>query len=319
MPWIVGGAIVGGAVLSSMSASNAADKQQEGTDKAIAATQQASNTARADLAPYRQAGSAALSRLQSLLGIGGPGVDDPKLQAIKDDLIAKADASHNQQFGMSIFDSRSGLAIPENRAKFDREIQDQAKQIYTAQNGGADAGPSGTSGDLLRKFQSSDLAADPVYNSGLQFGLDEGTKAIERRASAGGGYDSGATLKGLTRYANDYGSTKAADSRARFVEDQNLQFGKLSGVAGMGSGATTVGVGAGTSAGSNLAALQTGQGNANAAASIAGGNAFAGGANSIANYYAQQQMLQQLQGGGARSLAPNPAMTGAGDIGATTG
>lgn len=241
-------------------------------------------------------------------------MDDPKFAAIKDQLISQANDAHQKQFGMGIFDSRSGLAIPEERAKFDRQIQDQATQQYKAQYGDTAGAPG--SGDLLRKFQSSDLAADPVYNSGLQFGLNEGTKAIERRQSARGGYDSGAALKELTRFGNDYGSTKAADSRARFVEDQNLQFGKLSGVAGMGSGATTVGVGAGTSAGSNLAALQSGQGNANAAATIAGGNAFAGGANSIANYYAQQQMLQQLQGGGARTLAPNHSLTGASDLGA---
>lgn len=325
MPWIVGGAIVGGAALSAASASSAADKQSAATDKAIAATQQAASTARADLAPYRQAGAAALSRLQKLMGIGGPGVDDPKLQQIKSDLIAKADAAHQQKFGMGIFDPRSGLAIPEERAKFDQNIHNQAQQIYSDQNGGAGASPSGTEGDLLRKFQTSDLAADPVYNSGLQFGLDEGTKAIERRAAAGGSYDSGGTLKALTRYANDYASTKGADAYSRFTNDQNNIYGRLSGIAGMGSGATTVGVQAGGNAASNLAALQSGQGNANAAASIAQGNAFSGGANNFANIYGQNNAmnnyfdrLQQLQGGGARTLTPNNNLTGAGDIGAST-
>jgi hypothetical protein len=314
MPWIIGGALLGGAGISALSADNAASKQQAGTDKAIAATQQGASQARADLAPYRQAGTAALSRLQALMGIGGPGVDDPKLAAIKNQLTQQADQAHQQQFGMSIFDPRSGLSAPGGRDRFDQQINDQATQQYQQQYGGA-AQPAG-GGDLLRKFSTSDLNADPVYQSGLQFGLGEGVKGIERRAAAGGGYDSGQTLKALTRFGNDYGSTKAADAYSRFTNDQNNIYGRLSGVAGMGTGATNVGVGAGTNAAGNLASLQSGQGNAAGAASIAQGNAFSSGINQFANLYGQNQMLQQLQGGGARTLAPNHSLTGASDLGA---
>lgn len=160
---------------------------------------------------------------------------------------------------------------------------------------------SSAASPLLRTFNSTDLANDPVYNSGLQFGMDEGTKALERHAAATGSYDSGAGAKAIARFANDYGSTKAADSRSRFVEDQNNAFGKLSSIAGMGQGSTNVGVSAGANNASNISSLISGQGNANAASSIAAGNAVAGGANSVGNYYQQQQLLQQLSGGGQRT------------------
>lgn len=93
-------------------------------------------------------------------------------------------------------------------------------------------------GSLLRKFSQDDLENDVVYNTGLQFGLDEGNKALERRAAAYGGYDSGATLKALTRYANDYGTTKAEGAYNRFMDDKNTTYGFLSGQQGVGLSAT---------------------------------------------------------------------------------
>lgn len=327
MPWVIGGAVLGGALLSSNSASNAADQQAAGTDKALASQNQQFNTSREDLAPYRSAGTAALTRLQALLGIG-PSADTNPHSPLSEGQVSNL---YQHYFGRAPSQSETAwqLANTPTAADFENNIGGNSEYQARVQSGQAPtarmydpnapvqaSGP--TDSPLLRSFSSSDLNADPVYNSGLQFGLDEGTKALERHAAATGSYDSGAGAKAIARFANDYGSTKAADSRARFVEDQNNTFGKLSGISGMGSGATTVGVNAGSANASNLASLYTGQGNANAAASIAGGNAFSGGANSIANYVSQQQLLQQLQGGGARTLKPDASMTGAGDIGATS-
>lgn len=56
-------------------------------------------------------------------------------------------------------------------------------------------------------------AADNAFDtyrgsSGYQFRLGEGTKAINTNAYATGMGDSGATLKALTRYGQDYGSNE---------------------------------------------------------------------------------------------------------------
>jgi hypothetical protein len=255
MPWswaVPAAASIGGALIGADAAGSAADIQARATGQAVDETRRQYDTTRSDLAPYREAGTAALSRLRSLLNL--------------------------------------------------------------------DSGDTSSS-PLLRKFTSADLASDVPYNAGLQFGLDEGRKAIERRAAAPGGtgYDSGATLKALTRFGTDYGTTKAEGAYGRFIGNQGDIYGRLAGVAGMGQGATNVGVGAGMNASSNLASLYSGQGNAAGAARIAQGNAIGGGISGAGNYYGQYNMLQQLMGGGGRALTSDPNLVGASDVGRYTG
>lgn len=281
---------VGGALIGASAADKAANKQAAGTEKAVAETSRQFDQSRADLAPYRKAGTDALDRLRSLLGLnvsnGKPTtgyIPEGQFDA-QAYLKANPDVAANAYYSQNPYEHYTKFGINEGR------------QGYA----GSATAEDTTSSPLLRKFATEDLAADPVYNSGLQFGLDEGTKAIERRAAAGGGYDSGATLKGLVRFGNDYGSTKAGESYGRFTSDQDRTYGKLTGIAGMGSGATTVGVGAGTNEATNLSNLYTGGANAAGAAAIAGGNALSGGVNNIGQYL----MLRQLSGGGQRTTTP---------------
>lgn len=291
MAWIVGGAIAGGAILSSMSADKASDSQSSASGKAIDETRREYETSRADLAPYRQAGQAALGRLRDLLGLNSPSVAtsgyiaqdrfDPNAY-----LQANPDVAADAHFGQNPYDHYLQYGIKEGR------------QGYMTQPGDA------TSSPLLRKFNQADLEEDPVYQNGLKFGLDEGTKALERRAASAGGYDSGAALKALTRFGTDYGSTKAGESYGRFRDVQDAIYGKLSGVAGLGSGATSVGVGANSAEASNLSNLYTGQGNASAAGSIAKGNAISGGVNNALMYNYLSQLSPGSQRGGLQSVLP---------------
>jgi hypothetical protein len=108
MPWIAG-AVAGGAALNYISAGNAADKQADAASKAIDATTRGNAQARTDLAPYREAGDAALSRLRSLLGIGAA-VDqsDPRYLKIYDDTVNGFNDLHQSKFGISIWDPARG-------------------------------------------------------------------------------------------------------------------------------------------------------------------------------------------------------------------
>jgi hypothetical protein len=297
-------AVAGSAALGYLSADKASKAQEGGTGKAVAATQRESELARQDLAPYRQAGQAALSRLQSLLGIGAgtPGIDDPRYAKIYNSIYDTVNADHLARYGMPLSTSPDGPGMTEQKAAIEKAAQAQFQQLYP--NAANETASSGDYGALTRKFSTSDLNADPVYQSGLQFGLDEGTKAIERRAAAGGGYDNGGTLKALTRFGNDYGSTKAGESYGRFTSDQDRTFGKLSGIAGMGSGATTVGVGAGSNADPTFRASTAASGTLKGGAAIAQGNAVSGALNGYMNY----NLLSQLTGGGQRSATPTPML-----------
>jgi hypothetical protein len=152
-------------------------------------------------------------------------------------------------------------------------------------------------GGLLDKFRQEDLDSDVVYNTGLQFGLDEGNKALNRRASAYGGYDSGATLKALTRYANDYGTTKAEGAYNRFMDDKNTTYGFLTGQQGIGLSATgqnqslnTGLVTAGANANMNAAGQQAEYG-------MMGANALSNGIQGgIGNFLYGQRLNQGVVG-----------------------
>ena len=67
-------------------------------------------------------------------------------------------------------------------------------------------------------FNTEDLYKDPSY----QFLLNEELKAIERKASAGGFLQSGATMKALGRYAGDYASREYANAYGRARSEFDL-------------------------------------------------------------------------------------------------
>lgn len=151
-------------------------------------------------------------------------------------------------------------------------------------------------GSLTRRFSAADLNADPVYQSGLQFGLNEGTKGINRQAAANGSFLSGATLKALTRFGNDYGSTKANESYNRFNNDQTQQYNRLAGIAGSGQTASNQVGASGMNMANNISQSQQGVGNARASGYLVQGNALQNGLNGAVSAY---------RNGGTNSLAPS--------------
>lgn len=163
------------------------------------------------------------------------------------------------------------------------------------------SGDTGSSdyGSLTRKFTANDLTNDPVYQSGLQFGLDEGTKGINNQASASGNLLSGATLKALTRFGNDYGSTKANESYNRFNTDNTNLYNRLAGISGAGQQAASQVGSAGANYGNNVSNTALGLGNARAASGIAAGNALGGGISSAVNNYNQNQLMNKLFSNGS--------------------
>jgi hypothetical protein len=150
-------------------------------------------------------------------------------------------------------------------------------------------------GQFDKKFTAQDLANDPVYNSGLQFGLDQGTQGINRQAAAGGSFLSGATLKALTKYGNDYASTKAGDAYNRFNNDNTTQYNRYAGLSGAGQQATNQIGAAGQNMANQVSQNQIGAGNAQASGYIGQANALSGAIGQGYNNYNQNKMLSLLQ------------------------
>ncbi len=165
-----------------------------------------------------------------------------------------------------------------------------------AQNAAMASDP--TYGSLLRPYRNGeefgftgkDLASDPGY----QFGLNQGTQGIERGQASRGNFLSGAAMKELTRFNEDYAGTKFdnAFNRAQstwntnlgaYNDNKNRIYNFLSGVSGMGQNAAARVGSSNQQVGNNVGNNMLSAGAAQSAGAIAGGNALRSGLNQAAN------------------------------------
>lgn len=287
MPWIgsaisAGGSILGG-IMGSDAAGDAAKAQQEAVQQAMQIQARQQSQARADNSPFLSTGQAASRRLAMLLGLNGNAGE--KGLTFADAAKKRLEPVLQEYAGWDPYgnDFENARTAAYDAAKADVENQtDSTDPMY---------------GSLTRKFTQADLEADPVYQNGLKFGLDQGTGAINARAIQNGGYDSGATLKALTRFGNDYGSTKAGESYGRFTQDNNNIYSKLAGTAGMGLSAAGANQNAGMNFANQSSSLAGDMGNAQAAGRVGQANAMAGafgGIGTAIQGYQNNDILQKL-------------------------
>jgi len=300
MPWVIGGAVLGGAYLSSQAAGDAAGAQSGASQAAVAEQQREYNLTRQDQQPWMQAGSSAVSSLANLLGLGtanyGPSTP----------------YNGSTPLPKSQFDAQAYLnAYPDVAANPTFSADPYAHYLQEGTQGGTyrpafqlAPGPAGSpaagsatsnpGAPLSRTFSVADFWNDPVVQLGYQSGLDLGTKALKNAAPLTTGLDSGAALKELTQFGQDYAGRQAAGSQQRFIGDQTNLYNRYAGLAGLGQTSANTVASSGANAANNTANIITGQGNANAAATIAGANAWSGGLNSLANFWGQQRMMNRF-------------------------
>jgi hypothetical protein len=132
-------------------------------------------------------------------------------------------------------------------------------------------------GDFQRDFTAADFQKDPGYD----FRMSEGMKAIERSAAARGGLNSGATMKALARYNQDFASNEFQNAYNRFNADRDRRFNRLGSLAGVGQTATNQVGQAGQNYANSMSDIYTGMGNARGAAGIAQANRAAGFVNGM--------------------------------------
>lgn len=154
------------------------------------------------------------------------------------------------------------------RYVFDQTRQDQ--EPYRAVGMRALAGLEDP--NFQKSFSAADFAnyKDPGYDMRMQ----EGMKAINNAASARGMGNSGATMKALAKYGQDYASNEYQNMYNRFNNDQGNRFSRLSSLAGMGQDANRANATVGMNYGNQVSGNQIGLGNAIASNHIAKGNMF---------------------------------------------
>jgi hypothetical protein len=202
------------------------------------------NQSRQDQAPFRQAGLVGLNQYMNMLGLGGtqpaygtPGNGGSAIGAYTGsgapDLVTTQNGipAANQQLYQS--DPNYARAwdqvAQEHFSTFGKNYQsDSSPSAIAARLGQLYKAPAASSGigavgyehatpvNLGGSSALSPLGGGPNGNSqqdafamfrntpGYQFGLDEGAKAVQASAAARGGLNSGATLKALTKFGNDY-------------------------------------------------------------------------------------------------------------------
>lgn len=180
----------------------------------------------------------------------------------------------------------SGDRASQAQAEAARNSNDTQLNMYNQQR--ADQTPWREAGiTALTSLQNKDFMNGWQQDPGYQFRMMEGEKAINSAASARGMANSGATMKALTRYGQDYSSNE-------YNNVYNREYGRLSSLAGLGSNATNQLVGASQNYGNNVSNNQIGLGNAYASNDIAATNRMGSFINSGAKAAGQAGSFSAL-------------------------
>ena len=332
---------IGGALIGSNAAGNAADTQANAAiqaaqiqaneaDKALGFQEQQYATGQQELAPWLMAGNEGLANLENLMGlpVSGnatiPGVGPATMEPRGAGTQLRPEGFTGSQFSRF----RTGGPIVDGTWRF-------------ADNGGtpisgAGTGTPGTNGipshlvsmaSLINpalgakgslNFQSPTAITeqnDPGYQARLQLGTD----AIQRSAAASGGVLSGGTARALDTYAQDYASNEYQNVYNRALTNNMTLYNRLASMAGLGQQTGSTLVGAGNNSANSIAnTLMTlgelqGQAYNNAGAArasgyVGGANAWSGALGNLGSYASlipMLQLLQQQNGGAIPSMDPN--------------
>lgn len=267
-------AIVGASVLSAAASEDASRRQANAAGAAggLVAGQSAASSAK--LAPFVGSGTEANDKLTQLLGLGNPGgTNNAVYRDTYNRLFQAYDALHKSKFGVGLMDNSVDPAAR------DRILAGFVGQAQAAASAASNGNVPPEFGSLLKPFTGADLTSEPGY----KFGLSEGEKAIDRIAGANGSRYSGATLKALSRYNEDYAGTKFDAAFNRDAAAKNQLFGMLAGVSNTGANAASGVAGIGAASANSQAELLTQAGNARAAGSVGIANAANSGLSSYMN------------------------------------
>ena len=171
-----------------------------------------------------------------------------------------------------------------------------AEQRRQADRGYADGAPYRAAGaQALGQLQAENgrmpTAAEVMSDPGYAFGQQQGQQALDRKAAAGGGRVSGASLKAASSYATDYATTGYGAAYQRRQDRLN----RLASLAGIGQTATGASAAAGGASANAISGIIGSQGDARAAGQLAQGNIWSGAANQLG---AIGQRWANQQGGG---------------------
>jgi hypothetical protein len=294
--------------MQSSAAKSAAKTQAAAADQATAESRRQFDVTRQDMSPWMQSGRNALGKLDSLLGIAGQGSSQYS-GAVRNyqDTIGRYKAAQAEYAGL--WGQKSSPARNARIAQLNGEIAQlgaQAQQYLTEANQTVNQPADPNSGELMRDFSLQDFQTDPGY----QFRMGEGAKAIENSAAARGMQLSGANLKGLTRFNQDFASNEYGNAWNRDSNEKQRKFNFLTGQSGQGQ-QTAAQVGQfGANASGSIADNYLQAGNARAAGQVGSATAWGNAIGDVSDYYRLRNLLRP--GSGSSSSGYSGAAPGYG-------
>jgi len=310
MSWVaaaVAGSAVVGAVAQNQSAKSGANAMTNAANKSSDTQLNMFNQIRQDQSPWRETGTQALNNLASGMGLDGyyPGVTTPlsfDQWASQNQAPTAGGGSGGNKFAPTMknnFSATSGMPLPKVLSDVSNKLDPiglfgkkkksalqvdpriQQYQDYLTNFKPGDRPQEATPLNYFNNtFGIDDFEKDPGY----QFRMDEGTKAIENSAAARGGLLSGATLKAINKYGQDFASNEYGNAYNRFNNDLSTRFNRLASLSGFGQTAANTIDNAGMNTAARIGENQLQIGNARAASSIATGNAINNGLNNLSSY-----------------------------------
>lgn len=180
--------------------------------------------------------------------------------------------------------AREGAAAQERMFNRQVELQEPFRQA------GVNALPELVAASRYDPFTMERFQADPGYG----FRLKEGLRAIENSALARGMGQSGATLRGLTRYGQELGAEEFTNAFNRYQAERAARLNPLQSLTGMGQTAANTLSNEAGQYGQAQAANAAAMGNIRASGYINTANALTGALGQGVNYYQNQQMMNRF-------------------------
>lgn len=253
---IIGSAAIG-AGSSILAGNKAANAQKKASQQAAETERYFFDTARADQAPYREVGYGALGKLAQMYGVETKPTTD-----WEDYVRGNPDAMANWQAIQGTPNNTFGDMAAFGEYHYGKD--GSRRDLAPFQTGGSSGGVADYGG-----FEAS---------PGYQFRMDEGQKAIERSQASRGLFNSGASVKALTRFAQGTAS-----------EEFEKYANALRSMAGIGQTATNATQQAGANAAGGISRAYTDAGNARASSYANVGASVNNGISNVMGAYLMNQ------------------------------
>lgn len=282
---------VAGALIGGDAAGDAADTQAAAADRSTALQREMFDQTRQDQAPYRNIGYSGLNQLAMLLGLDDPTAQSETEAQLRERLLSQYSTpgtpASSQMVGGGRESDGWSVTTPGTPGTVNEDALNAAIRAQMAQQRQAATAYRNNPlfGSMNRTFTGADLQNEPGYI----FGMNQGVQARDRSASANGSLYSGAQMKALNRFGQDYGGTKFNEAFNRDQTNKNTAFNRLASITGLGQTANSQIQSAGQNYANQASNNMIGAGNARAAAGIAQGNAWQNALNQGISAYGRSR------------------------------